>query len=38
MTNARVIYDELDQSDFSDGEYLEKVAKKYFPLIGEFFN
>ena len=29
-------YDELDQYDFSDGEYLEKVADKYFPLVGEF--
>lgn len=36
MTNAQVVYDELDQYDFSDGEYLEKVAKKFFPLIGEF--
>jgi len=36
MTNTQVVYDELDQYDFSDGEYLEKVAKKYFPLIGEF--
>jgi hypothetical protein len=29
-------YDGLDQYDFSDGKYLEKVASKYFPLIGEF--
>lgn len=29
-------YDELEQYDFSDGEYLEKVADKYFPLVGEF--
>jgi hypothetical protein len=29
-------YDKLDQYDFSDGEYLEKAANKYFPLIGEF--
>lgn len=36
MTNTQNIYDELNQYDFSDGEYLEKVAKKYFPLIGEF--
>jgi len=29
-------YDKLDQYDFLDGEYLEKVADKYFPLVGEF--
>lgn len=29
-------YDELDQYDFSDGEYLEKVADKFSPLVGQF--
>lgn len=36
MSKNQAVYDELEQYDFSDGEYLEKVAKKYFPLIGEF--
>jgi hypothetical protein len=29
-------YDELDQYDYTDGEYLEKVIDKYSPLIGMF--
>jgi len=29
-------YDELEQYDFFDGEYLEKVIDKYTPLIGLF--
>ena len=36
MDNNQKDYDELDQYDFSDGEYLEKVADKYFPIVGEF--
>lgn len=36
MDKNKNVYDELEQYDFSDGEYLEKVADKYFPLIGEF--
>ena len=36
MTKTQSNYDELEQYDFSDGEYLDKVADKYFPLIGEF--
>jgi hypothetical protein len=29
-------YDELEQDDYLDGEYLEKVIDKYTPLIGSF--
>lgn len=36
MKRKQIIYDELEQYDFSDGEYLEKVVNKYFPLVGEF--
>ncbi|MDD3006365.1 MAG: hypothetical protein PHX30_02155 [Candidatus Pacebacteria bacterium] len=36
MNTNQVIYDEMEQYDFSDGEYLEKVADKYFLLIGKF--
>ncbi len=36
MNKNQTVYDELEQYDFSDGEYLEKVADKYFPLVGEF--
>jgi len=36
MDNNQAAYDELEQYDFSDGEYLEKVADKYFSLVGEF--
>lgn len=36
MSKNQAVYDELEQYDFSDGEYLEKVANKYFPLVGEF--
>lgn len=36
MSKNQAVYDALEQYDFSDGEYLEKVADKYFPLIGEF--
>ena len=36
MSKNQTDYDELEQYDFSDGEYLEKVADKYYPLVGEF--
>jgi len=36
MTNQRKNYDKLEQFDFSDGEYLEKVINKYSSLIGLF--
>ncbi len=29
-------FDDLEQYDYSGGEYLEHVVKKYSPLIGEF--
>lgn len=29
-------YEELEQYDYPDGEYLEKVVDKYSPLIGSF--
>lgn len=36
MTKKQDNYDELEQYDYSDGEYLEKVLSKYSPLIGLF--
>lgn len=36
MKKELVLYDELEQYDFSDMEYLDKVSDKYSPLIGEF--
>lgn len=36
MNQQKESYDELDQYDYIDGEYLEKVVDKYSPLIGLF--
>lgn len=29
-------YEKLDQTDYVDGEYLEKVVERYTPLVGRF--
>lgn len=36
MTHQENNFDELEQYDYSDGEYLEKVVDRYSPLIGLF--
>lgn len=36
MTRQEENYEELDQYDYTDGEYLEKVADKYTAPIGLF--
>jgi len=36
MINKKEDYEELEQYDYSDGEYIEKVLSKYSPLIGLF--
>lgn len=36
MNKNKEDYDELEQYDFSDGEFLEKVIDKYSPLLGLF--
>ncbi len=36
MNQRKDNYDELDQYDYSDGEYLDKVVYRYSPLIGLF--
>ncbi|PIY72191.1 hypothetical protein COY87_02255 [Candidatus Roizmanbacteria bacterium CG_4_10_14_0_8_um_filter_33_9] len=36
MAHNKNDYDELEQYDYSDGEYLEKVVDKYSPLVGLF--
>ncbi len=36
MTKQGENYEELDQYDYSDGEYLEKIADKYTEPIGLF--
>ena len=36
MVDKKEDYEELEQYDYSDGEYVEKVLSKYSPLIGLF--
>lgn len=36
MDNKNKNYDDLEQYDYSDGDYLEKVIARYSPLIGLF--
>lgn len=36
MDLSKEVYDELEQYDYTNDEYLNKVAFKYYPLIGSF--